>query len=128
MKPLWRKGRRERLDKFAAPKVLLAVPRLPIAAVVLVAEADTALVERNEATVRDGDTVGVAGEIGENRLRPGEGRLGVDEPSLPLERREVCIEGLTAPQAFNITKERQPARRMGVGQRGQEEPPEEAGE
>jgi hypothetical protein len=61
-------------------------------------------------------TVGVAGEIGENRLRPGEGRLGVDEPVLPLERREVCIEGLTAPQGFNITEERQPARRMGVGQ------------
>src|SRR6201993_4579741 len=108
MKPLWRKGRRERLDKFAAPKVLLAVPRLPIAAVVLVAEADTALVERNEATVRDGDTVGVAGEIGENRLRPGEGRLGVDEPVLPLERCETCGEGLAAMQVLDFAKEREP--------------------
>jgi hypothetical protein len=28
----------------------------------------------------------VAGEIGKHRFRPGEGRLGVDEPLLALER------------------------------------------
>jgi hypothetical protein len=33
--------------------------------------------------------VGVAGEIGQHRLGPGEGRLGVDEPVLPAERREM---------------------------------------
>jgi hypothetical protein len=104
VKPLWQNVEQEAPDELVAAECHCAVPRLPIAAVVLVAEAHTALVERNEATVRDG-------EIGENRLRPGEGRLGVDEPA--LEQCEVCIEGLTAPQAFNITEERQPARRMG---------------
>ena len=76
-----------------------AEPRLPVAAVVLVAEGDAALVEADEAAVRDGDAVGVAGEIGEHRLGPGEGRLGVDEPVLLPERREMCGEGLSATQA-----------------------------
>ena len=58
---------------------------LPIeafAAVVLVAEGDAGLVEADEAAVRDGDPVGVAGEIGEHRLGAGERRLGVDDPAL----------------------------------------------
>ena len=55
-----------------------------------------AVVERDEATVRDGDAMGVAGEIGKHCFWPGEGRLGVDEPSLPLERCETCGEGLAA--------------------------------
>ena len=38
--------------------------------------------------------MGVAGEVGKHRLRPGEGRLGVDEPLLPLERCEMCGEAL----------------------------------
>jgi hypothetical protein len=37
-----------------------AVPGPPVAAVVLVAEGHTALVESNEATVRDGDAMGAA--------------------------------------------------------------------
>src|ERR1700758_2561517 len=126
MKPLWQNVEQEAPDELVAAECHCAVPRLPIAAVVLVAEAHTALVERNEATVRDGDTVGVAGEIGENRLRPGEGRLGVDEPSLPLERCEMCVEGLAAMQVLDFAKEREPARCMGVGKRRQEQPPEQA--
>ena len=43
-----------------------------------------ARIESKEATVRDGDAMGVAGEIGQHRLRPGEGRLGwvIVEPPL----------------------------------------------
>src|SRR6516164_937366 len=70
--------------------------------------------------------MGIAGEIGEYRLRPGEGRLGVDEPSLPLERCETCGEGLAATQAVDLAKEREPACCMGVGERRQEQPPEQA--
>ena len=64
-----------------------AIPGRPVAAIVLVAEGHAALVERDEATVRDGDAMGVAGEIGQHCFWPGEGRLGVDEPSLPLSGR-----------------------------------------
>jgi len=51
-----------------------------VAAIVLVAKGDAGLVERDEPAVRDGDAVGVARQIGEDRFRPGEGRLGVDHP------------------------------------------------
>jgi len=51
-----------------------------IAAIVLVAKGDAGLVERDQPAVRDGDAVGIARQIGEDRFRPGEGRLGVDNP------------------------------------------------
>src|SRR5690606_17951673 len=46
--------------------------------VVLIAERDARLVEANEAAVRYGDAVGVARQIGEHRLGPGERRLGIN--------------------------------------------------
>src|SRR5215469_16701489 len=114
----------EASDELVGTECHCAVPRLPVAAVVLVAEGHATFVERNEASVRDGDTVGVAGEVGKHCLWPGEGRLGVDKPVLPLERREVGGEGLAVAQALDLTKEREPARCMGVGEPRQEEPPE----
>src|SRR6516165_12102419 len=48
--------------------------------------------------------MGIAGEIGEHCFRPREGRPGVDEPFLPLERCEMGGEGLTVPQALNLAK------------------------
>src|SRR6516165_406927 len=80
MKPLWQNVEQEAPDELVGAERHCAVPRLPAAAVILVAEAHAARIESKEATVRDGDAMGVAGEIGEHRLRPGEGRLGVDEP------------------------------------------------
>jgi hypothetical protein len=62
--------------------------------------------------------MGVAAEIGEHCFWPREGRLGVNEPVLPLERCEVRVEGPAAPQVFDFAKEeRQPARRVGIGER-----------
>jgi len=86
------------------------------------------LVEADQPAVRDGDAVGVAGEIGEHSFGSGEGRLGINKPVLPLEWREVCSEGLATTQALDLTKERQPTRRMSICESGQEEPPEQAGQ
>jgi hypothetical protein len=49
-------------------------------AVVLPLEGDAGLVERDQPGVGDRDAMGVAGEIGEDGLRSGEGSLGVDDP------------------------------------------------
>src|SRR3974390_241874 len=117
----------EASDELVGAERHCAVPRLPVAAVILVAEGHAALVESNEPAVRDGDAMSVAGEMGKPGCRPGEWRLGVDEPVLALERREMRGEGLAATQAVDVAKERQPARRVGVGERRQEEPPEQAG-
>jgi hypothetical protein len=55
-------------------------PVAAFGAVVLPLEGDASLVERDEPGVRNGDAMGVAGEIGEDGLWPGEGSLGVDDP------------------------------------------------
>src|SRR5947209_4639629 len=77
-----------------------AKPRPATAPVILVAECHTALVEADQTAVRDGDAVCIAGEIGEHRLGPGKGRLGVDEPFFFLERCEVRSEGLPPTQTL----------------------------
>src|SRR5690349_20014324 len=102
MKALWENVEQEASDEFVGGERHRAIPRRPVAAVVLVTEGHAALVESNEATVRDGDAMGVAGEIGEHCFRPGEGRLGVDEPFLLLERCEMCVEGLAAMQVLDL--------------------------
>src|SRR5439155_19667652 len=71
--------------------------------------------------------MGVAGEVGEYCFWPGEGRLGVDKPVLPLERCEVRGEGFAATQTLDLAKEHQPPRRVGIGERSPEEPPEQPG-
>src|ERR1700730_5257758 len=71
--------------------------------------------------------MGIASEVGKHCFRPGEGRLGVDEPFLPFKWCEMCVEGLAMTQALDLAKECQPACRVGVGERRQEEPPEQAG-
>ena len=49
-----------------------------IAAIVLVPERHASLVKGDQPPVRDGNTVRVAREIGQHRLWPGEGRLGIE--------------------------------------------------
>jgi hypothetical protein len=63
----------EAADELARAEGHAADALAAIAAIVLDAEGDTPVVEGDQAAVGDGDTVGVAGEIGEDRLGPGEG-------------------------------------------------------
>ena len=71
---------------------------------------------------------GLTSEIGEHRIGPGEGRLGIDEPVLPSQRRQARGEGCSVAQAIEVAEEGQPTRRVNLGEAGQEEPPEQARE
>jgi len=51
MKPLWQNVEQEAPDELIGAECHRAVPRLPVAAVILVAEGHTALVESNETAV-----------------------------------------------------------------------------
>ena len=62
--------------------------------IVLVFEADGVFVERDQPVVGDGDAVGVAAEIGEDRFRPGEGSLGIDDPLDLAQRQQIGREGV----------------------------------
>jgi hypothetical protein len=64
VKPFRQNVEKEAPDELVGGEGHCAVPRLAVAAVILVPEGDAAFVERNEPTVRDGDAMRVAGEIG----------------------------------------------------------------
>ncbi len=128
MEPVRQNMQQEAPDELVWLERHRAKPRLAFAAVIFVAERHTALVEADQPAVRDGDAVCIAGEIGEHRLGPGKGRLGLDEPFLFLERCEVRSKGLPPTQAFDLAKKRQPAGHVGVGEPRQEEPPEQTGQ
>ena len=84
VKAAWQDMEQEAADELVRRERHDALPLGTIAAVVLVAEGDAGLVERNQTPVRDGDPVGIAREIGEHGLGAGERRLGIDhEPLLP---------------------------------------------
>jgi hypothetical protein len=84
VKAAWQDVEQEAADELVRRECDDALPLGTIAAVVLVAEGDAGLVERNQTPVRDGDPVGIAREIGEHGLGAGERRLGIDhEPLLP---------------------------------------------
>jgi hypothetical protein len=59
--------------------------------VVAPCESDVAVVEGDEATVRHGDALGVARQIGEHLLGPCERAFGVDDPFRPPHRRSGAI-------------------------------------
>ena len=75
----------------AAPNFegLLREALAPVEAVVLPPEGDAIAVARDQATVGDGDPVGVAREIGEHGLGTAEGAFGVDYPLDRARRRQI---------------------------------------
>ena len=95
-----------------------------VAAIILVPERHAGLVEGDEAPVRDGNAVRVAREIGQHRLRPDKGRLGIDHPALLSDGRQMLQEGLARGQTHQGAEEAQPA---GIEQRqeAREEQPAE---
>ena len=77
----------------------------PATAVVLVAERHGLVVDVEQAMVRDGDAVGVAGQVGDHELGALEGWLGVDDPlgsarlvKIAAERRRTSVAREAAVQ------------------------------
>ena len=64
---------------------------------------------KQEPAVRDGDPVGVAGQIAQHLLRSGERRLAVDDPLDAPQRGDEALErGLVGEPGMRV-EERQPA-------------------
>ncbi len=97
-------------------------------AVVLPFEGDARLVERDESGVRDGDAVGIAGEIGEHGFRSGERLLSVDDPLGAAQRREGGVEGALVGERGEVAEEDEPAGRMQGCEAFEEEAAEQARE
>jgi len=76
MEALGQDAEQKAADELAGCEGHRARAGVPVAAVVLVAEGDTARGEGREPAVGDGDAVGVAREVGQHALGSGEGRPG----------------------------------------------------
>ena len=70
--------------------------------------------------------MGVAGEIGQDRLGSGERALGEDDPLAATQRGQACDEGGAVGQARKVAEEAEAAFQVGVGELVQEQPPEQA--
>ena len=68
--------------------------------VVLPAKGDLAIGESDQAVVRDRNPVGVSCQVVENVARPAEGRLGVNDPVLLMERAYERAKCLFLSQTF----------------------------
>src|SRR5215468_8860577 len=102
------------------------VPVRAFEAVVLVFERDAVRVGGDQATVGDGDAMGVAGEVGQHLLWPGEGTLGIDEPVRLPQRAEVALEGCCVGEMLTITEELEAARGVRLAQHSQHAPTKQA--
>src|SRR5690606_9665737 len=77
MKAAWQDMKQEAADELVGRKRHHLLSVRAVAAVVVVAEGDAALVEDDQPAVRDRDPVGVARQVGQHRCRAGEWRLGI---------------------------------------------------
>ncbi len=92
------------------------VARGTLDAVVLPAEGDAALVERDEAAVGDGHAVRVARQIGQHGLGPGKRPLGVDDPLALAQGLEPLGEGRGVGQCGVLAEEPQQLGGVSVGE------------
>lgn len=83
------------------------VPTWATDAVVLDAECDAALVHTDQAAVGDCDTVRVARQVRQHRLRPCEGLLGIHDPLDLAQRSEQSVEGVAVGEVGVVPKEAQ---------------------
>ena len=99
----------ELLDRECHP----LVSNTPLAPVVLPAEGNPALVERDEAAVGDRHPMGIAREVGQHSLGSGEGALGIDDPLALAQGLEPVGEDVCLGKPLMLTEELQLAGTVG---------------
>ena len=96
--------------------------------VIAPAEGYAGLVRADQATVGDGDPVGVAAKVGEDMFGRTERRLRIDDPALASQQPDRGCEGTGVSQPVERAGEAQPSGRMGHLKPIEEQPPEQARE
>ena len=102
------------------------VPARPLDPVILPREGDTGRVGGDQPAIGDGDAVGVARQVGEHGLRPGERLLGVDHPLGLAQRREEGREGSRLGEHGVVAEEREASSLVSSEELAQEQSPEQA--
>src|SRR5947207_13150136 len=85
-------------------------------AIVLPLEGDALVVERDQAAVGDGNTVGIAGEVAQNVFGAPEGPFAVNHPLAVAQRRQIGREGSGICQRSVLVEELECYSAMGGGE------------
>lgn len=128
VEPAWQDMEQKAADELVCGKRHLALPLWPVTAIVLEAEGYTLFIERDQPSVRDGDAVSVAREIGEYCFRSSERRLGVNDPTLLPNGRQMTQEGPTICQMSHVAVKAKLARIVERHQPGKEQAAEQLAE
>ena len=78
-----------------------------VVAIILPAEADVRVIDRDQPVIADGHAMGVAREIGEHLFGPCERPLGIDDPFRRQQGSEVVIERCFIGELGKIAEELQ---------------------
>lgn len=123
-KAVWQDVNEEAADEFVSGqghgRITAAV------SVVLPAEVNLAIVDRKQATIGDGDTMGIVADIFEDLLWPGERRLGIDDPFVLASRCEMTPESRPLLQRGQSGEKVESAGGECFLQMGEEQPAEAA--
>ena len=118
----------ESADELVCGECHALVSIAALDAVILPLEGDALLVEGDQATVCDGNAVGVTRQIGQHCLRSTEWALGIDDPFGLAQPGEISCEGLRIGQMDIVAEEAQAAGLVGGDELPQEQPAKQAGE
>jgi hypothetical protein len=94
--------------------------------VILVAEGHLAVLESHEAVVRDGDAMGIAGQVLEDVLRVLNGLFGVDHPRRVAQGGEEPLPGWRLSECLTATRQGELALTMELREPRQVQPPKAA--
>jgi len=97
-------------------------PVRSVDAVILPAEGDAFVFDRDQTAIGDGDAVGIAGEIAQHLLGSGERVLAVDYPFAFAQRRQESLERSCVGECRVVAEKLQTTLRVGLDQHGQEPP------
>jgi hypothetical protein len=92
-KPLGSTGVRKRQNELVGWQRHGRAAVRALDSVILTRERDAGFVGSDQPVIGDGDPVGVARQVGEHGVRPGERLLGIDRPLDLAQRREEAAEG-----------------------------------
>ena len=105
--------------------VMVLKRAVAIQAIVLDFERHGAGVRGDQAAIGDGDTVRVAREIGEHRLRSGEGSFRINHPFGALKGPKKSSKGLSLGKRGMLGEEPEPAFFVGFEKHGKDKTPEQ---
>src|SRR6516165_2816871 len=128
MEARWQHMHEEPTDELVRRERHHLVTRGTVEPVVLPFEGNVLVIVCDQAAVRDGDPVGIAGEIAQDFLGPAEGSLAVDDPFAVAQWCQIGGERFRIAELGMLAEELQLAEVVGGGELLQEQVTEQGGE